>query len=169
MLTKLPRAGYAEVEKVATQIANALRANMRWHENFTPMTKCPQVGTNIGTWICYGLSQPKVVGTIGDVQVTKAIPHSLNMIAVSQIPTSIQKTLLIEAITIRVAKLLGAPEDAVVERKDPTTATHLTIELAKLEHGERAEEVDPYKQIAEPFTISMRWPAPAATIAAAGG
>lgn len=165
MLTKLPKASEREIEKASIQIANALRANLRWHANFTRMTAVPQVQTNIGTFICYGLSQPREVAKVGDVAITKAFPHSLNMIAVTKVPTSAQKVLLLEAISMRVARKLGAPADAVVDRKDPTLQQALTIELAKLEHEDRVEEADPYKVVTEPFSISVRWPAPPDTAA----
>ena len=61
---------------------------------------------------------------------------------------------------MRVARILGAPPETTVERKDPVRQEALVIELARLENQERAEESDPYKTIAEPFTISLRWPAP---------
>lgn len=160
MLTKLPSASQAEIERAATQIANALRARLTWHQNFTRMTRVPQVQTNVGIWIYYGISQPRQVGKMGDAAITQAFPHSLNLLACSLVPTSQQKVLLVEAVTMRVARLLGAPAETTVERKDPVRQEALVIELARLENQERAEESDPYKTIAEPFTISLRWPAP---------
>lgn len=168
MLTKLPSASQAEIDRAATQIANVLRARLGWHQNFTRMTRVPQVQTNVGIWIYYGISQPREVGKVGDVGITKAFPHSLNLLACSLVPTSQQKVLLVEAVTLRVARLLGAPADAIAERKDPVRHEALVIELARLEHEDRAEEADPYKTVAEPFTISLRWPAPDDAGAAAG-
>lgn len=160
MLTKLPKASENEIEAAAVQIANALRQRWFWHENFTRMTKVPQIKTNVGTFIGYGISQPAEVGRQGDVKIMQAKPHSMNLIAVSSVPTSAQKVLLVEAIAMRVARKLGAPADAVVERSDPTLGQKLVVELGRLEGEDRAEEQDPYKTIGEPFSIALRWPAP---------
>lgn len=161
MLTKLPSASEQEVENAATQIAKALRSNFRWHENFTAMSKVPQVGTNIGTFIAYGVKQPKEVGRVGDVAITEAKPHSMHLLAVTKVPTSQQKVLLLEAIALKVARKLGAPAETIVERGDPVKHERLVVGLAQLEGEERTEETDPYKTIVEPFSITMRWPAPA--------
>lgn len=163
MSYKLPKADHAEIERAAKQIAAALEANFEWHENFHPTMRTKQVKTNVGVWAYFGLLEMvPIEGTV----FTKRVPTARVLLAVSSVPTSGQKVVLVEAITTRIAQLLRVPQGTETNRYDPTTQVEdVGIKLGQVRaENERkllgldAVEVDPYKHIKVPFSLTMNWP-----------
>lgn len=163
-MTTIPRANMDQILIAAGQISNGLNRTFFWHENFSTLArvlKGNQVVTNVGVWVFYGMAEPKVVDQRGDVQITKAAPHSYHLIASSEIPTSQQKIMLLDLLVAQVSKRLGAPPNAITHRMDPTKGVREEGKLVQVETQatEKAATADPYKSVREPYVISVTWPA----------
>lgn len=155
----MPSATPEEITRASREIAASLRKVFRWYAATPPQQAI--VNTNIGSFIFYGLQKMKQVEQIGDAKITEAQPHSFHLTAVSHIPTSTQKALLLEMVAMAAAKDLGAPASAHVDRYDPiddalkATRSLIVVSDSLNEQGKR---VDPYKEIKEPMVISVYWP-----------
>lgn len=174
-MTQLPTASEEQINGLVEQLHRVLSSRLRFHDNFAAMRGVPQVNTNIGTFLHYGLNEPAPIGRIGEITIREARPHSKTLMVCSTVPTSNQKILLIEAVTMRLARRLGAPVDANVDRKDPTRGesvlsgaeqgqigTRLDYSAVRNRvegelQGEGARHVDPYKTIAEPYLLTVSW------------
>lgn len=167
----IPTASHAEIRRAAEEIARALRTtyfdidSIDSKDRLVRLVSQNGVTTNIGRWAFYGYRKARVIVTGGAAQVaSESDLVSRHLIAVSEIPTSQQKVILLEAIAVQVAKLLGAGEGALVDRDDPTKSQTVDAEAAgrvAAQAGEKLDslrETDAYKTITEPYTISTYWP-----------
>lgn len=158
----------AAIEKASNEISKALRAHFKWHENFTPLDRIPNVNTNIGMFVFYGLKQPVEVARAGEVVINEAKPHSVTLISCSKVPTSQQKVILLDLITMRVARKLGVPAETPVAKNDPLTQSPssggvpvLALGRAQNQTEEKvvsaASTIDLYKTITKPYMTTIVW------------
>lgn len=152
----LPKASQEEIQRAAREIGQVLVRYFQWHQQLP--TKIPQVNTNIGTFLFYGLTRPQQASdqSIDGSYVTTYEPYSKTLMASSTLPTTEQKVILLEAILNQVGRQMGMPGEAISQRMDPTRDESV-IDLA----GSRLLEIptagDPYKTITKPFVVSLTW------------
>lgn len=153
---RLPTASQEEIRRSAREIGTALARHFRWFNQLP--TQITQVNTNIGSFIFYGLtrSQQASEAAVDGSFITTYEPYSRTLMASSHLPTTEQKTILLEAILNQIGRDLGMTGDALHQRTDPTKDESV-LDVA----GSRALEIpkagDPYKTITRPFVVSLTW------------